>query len=218
MGRLRHAGRVIGVYAGLPRTVDDGSGPAWTTAIFKDSLSGAVRVSNTGLEGDGPADLEHHGGPDKAVLAYAASHYPDWRAEMGIAGMGPGGLGENLAVEGLEEASVCIGDTWEVGSVLLQVTQPRTPCWKLERRWGCEGLVRRILDTARTGWYLRVLREGEIASGMEMTLRDRPHPEWTVARALRARVTRSVHPEEARSLASLPELSAAWRRDLGSAE
>lgn len=206
-------GRVVGVFVGRPRSVG-GPDPqsVWTTGLFKAPVTGRIRVTRAGLEGDGQADLVHHGGPDKAVLAYAASHYARWRAEMDLFDMEPGGLGENLAVEGGDEGSVCIGDTWEVGGVLMQVTQARTPCWKLERRWGCDGLVRRILETARTGWYLRVLREGVIEEGMEMRLVARPHPEWTVARALRVRVTRSAHPEEAASLAALPELSAAWRR------
>lgn len=215
-GLLTGAGRVIGVFAGLPRVVHEGpdAGSAWTTGLFKDAVTGPTPVGTTGLAGDGQADLEHHGGPDKAVLAYAATHYPVWQAELGPIGLGPGGLGENLAVEGLDEDTVCIGDTWGVGEVVLQVTQPRTPCWKLERRWGLPDLMRRILETARTGWYLRVLREGEVAVGMAVTLRTRPHPDWTVARALRVRVNRTSRPEEAAALAALPELSEAWRRDL----
>ncbi len=217
-GSLAGTGWVVGVFAGLPRVVDGGpdAGPTWTTGLFKDAVTALVRVTATGLAGDGQADLVHHGGPDKAVLAYAASHYPAWVAETGLA-MGPGGLGENLAVEGLDERTVCIGDSWAVGTVVLQVTQPRTPCWKLERRWGLEGLIRRILETARTGWYLRVMREGEVAVGMAVTLESRPHPDWTVARALRARVSKTSHPEEAMALAALPELSAAWRADLAHA-
>jgi len=206
-------GRVVGVFVGMLRTVDNGQ--PWVTGLFKEAVLGAVRVTRTGLLGDGQADLVHHGGPDKAVLAYASSHYRAWRKEGAIEDLKPGGLGENLAVEGLDEDVVCIGDTWQVGEVLLQITQPRTPCWKLERRWHLEGLVRRVLETARCGWYLRVLREGEVAAGMAMTLVERPHPDWSVARALQARVRRASVPEEAASLASLFELSSSWRRELG---
>jgi MOSC domain-containing protein YiiM len=170
------------------------------------------------IEGDGQADLEHHGGPDKAVLAYAADHYAAWELEFArdgvkLEGFGPGGFGENLTVDGVTEHDVCIGDIWCAGDVSFQVSQPRQPCWKLGRRWRLPDLPQRVIRTGRSGWYHRVLHEGMVQVGMEVVLERRPNPAWTVARVASLRYGKHIDPIEATTLAHLEELSGTWRAD-----
>lgn len=194
---------------------DNPETPPWRTGFAKLPRTGAVQVFATNLEGDGQANLKHHGGPDKAVLAYSADHYPAWRAELGRPEFPHGGLGENLTIEGFDEDSVCIGDVIQVGGqVRLQVTQPRQPCANISRRWGIPDLTRRVQQTGRTGWYLRVLEPGAVEAGMPVALLERLHPAWTVTRAMRTMQARPWDPALTQELGSLPELSGAWRSTL----
>lgn len=192
----------------------DGKPVAWTTAFFKTSVAGPIRVTRLGLAGDEQADRENHGGPDKAVLAYSAEHYAYWRSRLKLPEMPYGGFGENLTIAGLDESTVCIGDTWQAGSVVFQVTQPRQPCWKMSRRWQIADLARQVIANGKSGWYLRVLAEGEIAAGLALELVRRPHPEWTVARASDLMHHHKQDLFAAAELAALPELSAAWKEAL----
>ncbi|MDQ3513689.1 MAG: MOSC domain-containing protein, partial [Chloroflexota bacterium] len=138
----------------------------------------------TNLAGDGQADLVNHGGADKAVCCYPAGHYADWHRELGLdpAAFPYGAFGENLTLSGVTETTVCLGDTFTVGTATVQVSQPRQPCWKLSRRWGVRDLAARVQRTKRTGWYVRVVEEGDVAAGQALTLVDRPVPDWTVER------------------------------------
>lgn len=183
----------------------------WESAIFKSTSSGPRLLRAHGLEGDRQADRENHGGFDKAVLAYAAAHYPGWRAELGILDLPFGGFGENLTLEGQDESSVCIGDIYSLGAARVQVSQPRQPCWKLARRWRLPKLAARVKETGRTGWYLRVLDEGIVEAGAEPILLARPHPEWTVARAAAVHDSRKADRAAAHALGEIPELSIDWR-------
>ncbi len=212
--------RLLALHVGQPQTrgsegAADPLDRPWTSAIFKQPVDSAVWLTRTNLTGDRQADLGHHGGPDKAVLVYAAAHYPRWRAELDWPDLGFGGFGENFTVEGLTENDVSIGDTFVVGGARVQVSQPRAPCWKLERRWHRPGLEKLVQEARRTGWYLRVLDEGEVAAGLEVELVERPCPEWTVARAAQVMRRRHEQPALAAELAASPYLSAAWRATLG---
>lgn len=169
-------GSITAICVGKPQTCQDHQG-VWRSAIFKSPISGPVAVSRTGLEGDGQATRFLHGGPDKALLAYAESHYFFWREKMFLPDMGPGGFGENLCWSHWNEGNVCIGDVFEIGEARLQVSQPRDPCWKLECKWDRPGLMAQCCETGRTGWYLRVLKEGFLEQGQAVLLVDRPHPE-----------------------------------------
>ena len=208
-------GRIVSVNVGMPREhgVEGAANPMdrpWMTGFFKEPVAGPVRLGATNLEGDGQADLRVHGGPDKTVLLYAVAHYPAWREELGFA-MPFGAFGENLTVEGMTEASTCIGDVLEIGTTRLQVAQPRGPCWKIARRWKIRDLSARVQRSGRTGWYARVLQEGVVQAGDALILVHRPHPEWTVARANELLHAKQGRDEEAKAFAALPELAAAWR-------
>ena len=211
--------RLTSIQVGMPRQHGDRAasnklGRPWRSAFYKEPALGPVWVGRTNLAGDGQADLENHGGPDKAVLAYAAAHYPLWRAELEEPEMPYGGFGENFTVEGLSEDSVCIGDTFEVGTALVQVSQPRRPCRNIARRWQRGNLTTLVDRTGRTGWYLRVLREGQVEAGETVALVERPNPRWSVTRATRAMRGHQQDRDEARALSGLPELSAAWKATL----
>lgn len=164
--------RVATLSVGLPVLVRDGDG--WVrTGIRKAPVAGAVRATRLGLDGDGQADLDNHGGEFKAVYAYSADHYPAWRAELGRDDLVHGHFGENLTLEGLQESSTFLGDQWRIGGALLAVTQPRVPCFKLGLRFGDPGIVKRFSQSRRTGCYLRVLQEGTIEAGAPVELVDR---------------------------------------------
>ncbi len=209
---------ILSIQVGLPILIDDpqladGQGRPWRSGIYKLPVSGPVRAGKTGLAGDGQADLAVHGGVDKAVYAYPVEHYPFWQAQLGQQ-LPYGAFGENLTVEGLLEEEVCIGDVYWAGEALLQVTQPRGPCWKLARRLGASDLEDRFNRSGRTGFYLRVLQEGNLAPGMALERISRPAAQWSVLRAHRLREDVNRDPKAAAALAALPELAASFRRDL----
>lgn len=158
---------------GLPREVD-WHGRRVRTSIWKAPRPGRVRVERLDLEGDRQADLSVHGGPDKAVYAYPSEHYAYWRKDLPGTDLPWGAFGENLTTAGLLESEVRIGDRLRVGSADFVVTQPRMPCYKLAVRFGRDDMVKRFLASGRSGFYLAVLREGEVGAGdpIEFTARD----------------------------------------------
>ena len=214
---------VRSVQIGLPRTLGvagaaDPLDREWTTAFFKEPVAGPVAVGVEGLAGDGQADRRVHGGPDKAVLAYAAAHYPAWRGELAME-LPFGGFGENLTVEGLDETRVCLGDVVRAGSALLELSQPRGPCWKIGRRWRRRDLPALVQRTGRTGWYYRVLEPGTVAAGATLALVARPYPRWDVATLNRVLYARGPEREaladvagELAACAALPPGWGGWLR------
>jgi MOSC domain-containing protein YiiM len=193
---------------------DDPHEMLWTTGFFKRPVSGPVFASATNLRGDGQADLENHGGIDKAVLAYSADHYPNWRDELNMPEMPHGAFGENLTIAGLSEESVCIGDVLRIGPVTFEVSQPRQPCWKLARRWRMHTLPGLVVGNGRTGWYLRVLEEGYIENGMPVALIERPNPEWQIERANHILYHSRTDLPLTVALAGVPGLSNSWAEGL----
>ena len=156
------------------------------SAIAKQPISMPVAVGLLGLEGDEQGNPRSHGGPEKAVHHYAQEHYAPWRAELGSlpALSAPGAFGENLASIGVTEADICWGDEIGIGTVRLQVSQSRQPCWKLNARFGVPGMTAQVQNTARTGWYYRVLEPGTLQAGDRMWLLARPHPQWPLTRVI----------------------------------
>src|SRR5918911_235087 len=135
-----------------------------------------------------------------AVLAYPHEHYARWAAELRWSDVPYGAFGENFTVSGVAERNACLGDVWRVGTALLQIAQPRKPCRNISRFWGRPELLRLVVRTGRHGFYLRVLEEGIVRAGDEIRVVDRPHPEWTVQRAMGARLGARRAPAEARAL------------------
>ena len=140
-------------------------GREFPTGIFKEPVSGRVRVGRLSVKGDVQADLTVHGGRDKAVYLYPAEHYDYWRTALGGGGLSPGFFGENFTAEGLVEDRVRIGDVLRAGNAVLQITKPRSPCFKLGSKAGSTHFVRTFLESGRLGYYLRVLEEGETGAG-----------------------------------------------------
>ena len=175
---------VEAVNVGEPRPVELDGHTVWT-AIWKSPVEGRVPLRGVNLEGDDQADRTVHGGPDKAVYAYGAEDTDWWEAELGRP-LGPGAFGENLTVRGLPVSEAVIGERWAVGSTLLEVAQPRFPCFKLGLRMGDPRFLKRFAAAGRPGAYLRVIREGDIGAGDTIVVVERPEHAVTSALVSRA--------------------------------
>lgn len=213
---------LVSIQIGKPKIVQDntvsqqGNG-SWSTGFYKEPVEGMIWLSSIGLSGDGHANTKNHGGHEKAILAYSMDHYSFWSHMLVNSTLPYGAFGENFTIQGLSEKIVCIGDIYSVGEVLVQVSQPRQPCWKISRRWGIEDLADKVKSTGRTGWYLRVIKEGYVERGLAFTLTDRPFPQWTIALAHNIMQSRYNDRHTAEKLASCPLLSESWRETLSSA-
>ena len=137
----------------------------WSSAIFKVAQNGEIFANELGFMGDNVADTKHHGGPEKAIFANSFANYAEWESFLGLKNMAYGAMGENLCIDGLDESSVCVGDIHKIGSLVLQVSQPRKPCFKLSKRWGNENMATHIFETGLTGWYYRVITPGSCKAG-----------------------------------------------------
>jgi len=157
---------IVSVNVGLPRVVE-WHGRNVETAIWKEPVQGRVAVRGENVVGDGQADLRVHGGRDKAVYSYAVEDYTWWSERLGRE-LGPGTFGENLTTEGIDLSAAPIGSRWRVGTALLEVSQPRFPCFKLGIRMGDAGFVKEFERAARFGAYFRILEAGDVAAGDEI--------------------------------------------------
>ena len=157
--------KLISINVSMSRSVTH-NGQSILTGIFKEPVDGPVSVRRLNLEGDQQADLKAHGGACKAIYVYPSEHYAHWARELGRSDFVHGQFGENFTVEGMLEADVHIGDILQLGSVALEVTQPRVPCFKLGLRMGSDTFPNRFLRSGLVGFYLRVLQEGEVDVGM----------------------------------------------------
>jgi MOSC domain-containing protein YiiM len=205
--------RLVSVNVGRPRTVPY-QGRDVATAIFKQPVTGPVHVGATNLADDRQADRRVHGGPDKAVYAYPLEHYAYWSAALQRRDLAFGFFGENLTLDGANEDEVWIGDTLRVGTALLQVSQPRTPCFKLALRTGVEDFPQRFAASGRTGFYLRVLDEGEVRAGdaVERLARDAASLAVRAVFELRHGPARGRDRAALQRAAALAALAPGWRR------
>lgn len=187
--------------------------PGSVSAIAKSPFAGPVRIGECGLEGDEQGDRRVHGGPDKAVHHYPRDHYAAWREDLGEHTLlsAPGAFGENISSQGLTEAQVCLGDRYRLGEVVLEVSQGRQPCWKLNDRFGIADMARRVQSSGRTGWYYRVLETGEAVAGDRLQLLARPWPQWSLQRIAMMLYTRTLDFDELRAALALP-LVPSWRK------
>lgn len=189
-----------------------------TSAIAKSPLPGRVAITRLGLGGDHQADKVHHGGPDMALHLYPLDHHAFWREQLGEHPLldQPGAFGSNLAVRGLVEADLCIGDRLRLGTALLEVSRPRQPCWKIEHRFGAKGMVKAILRSGNCGWYFRVLEKGSAEAGDTLELVERAADGITIARCFAAIWgTETPRDEnELRAVLGLPALAEGLRAEI----
>ena len=172
--------KVLSVNIGLPRDVIS-KGRTVTTAIFKEPVEGRVQLRTLNFDGDRQADLKVHGGIYKAVYVYPGEHYDYWRRELPGVELPWGMFGENLTVEGMIEREVNIGDQFRIGTAELVVTQPRLPCYKLAVKFGRDDIIKRFLESGRTGFYFAVKKEGEVGAGDSIETISRDMNELKVA-------------------------------------
>ena len=159
--------KIISLNVGLPRLVLRDGEPV-STGIFKEPIDGRVMMRTLNLDGDRQADLSVHGGPGKAVYVYPAEHYDFWKRELPEMDLPWGMFGENFTTTGLLETEINIGDKFRIGTAEVMVTQPRMPCYKLGLKFGRADIIKRFLQSERTGFYLAVLKEGEVGAGDEL--------------------------------------------------
>ena len=206
-------GSLISVNVGRPRPVGERRGHPVLSAIFKQPVEGRVRVAGVNLAGDEPADRSVHGGPEKAVYAYAAEDAQWWEQELGRS-LGSGEFGENLTTQGIDVSGAIIGERWRVGTVLLEICQPRLPCSKLGIRFGDGRMVKAFAKASRPGAYLRIIEAGELGVGDDVTILSRPEHGVTLAMCSDAVLKdRSL----AAQVLAAPQLSSNLRRDLAEA-
>lgn len=198
---------------GTPNDPDPMNRP-WETGIFKKSTEESVFLSETGLDGDEVGDKRKHGGPEKALFAYPVTHYEYWRRDEGIKEMGIGAFGENLALNEATEVDVCLGDTYQFGEAIIQISQPRQPCWRPARRFRIMDLALRIQTSGKTGWYFRVLEEGRVHVADELQLIERPEPAWTIEACNNVMHVHKKDMKLTASLAASPYLATNWKNTL----
>ncbi len=182
--------------------------------MAKFPVTESVFVCETGLEGDQQADLKNHGGIDKAVHHYPHDHYAFWQSHIPNnppALQNPGAFGENISTYDMTEGTVFLGDIYQVGNAVLQVSQARQPCWKLNARFDHKSMAMDIQKTRKTGWYYRVLEQGDIRQGDHITLMDRPHEDWPLTRLMNIIYDKSKDRDDLIAMADLELLAESWR-------
>ena len=183
------------------------------SGIAKSPVTRPLALSLTDLAGDRQGDPVRHGGPEKAVHHYPFDHYAGWTGDLGPHPLlqGPGAFGENLSTSGLTEETVAVGDVFRLGTALIEVSQGRQPCWKLNERFGRADMARLVQSSGRTGWYYRVLEPGIVAPEDSLTLQERRAPEWTLARLWRTFYIDPLNRAELAGIAALDRLAEGWR-------
>jgi MOSC domain-containing protein YiiM len=201
------AGKVLSVNVGGVRQFDYNGRPA-RSAIWKSPVAGRVAARGVNLVGDDQADRRAHGGPDKALYAYAVEDARWWEQEIGRP-LAYGEFGENLTTEGIDGNNALVGERWQIGTMVLEVSEPRIPCWRLGVRMNDKQFPRRFTDEMRPGPYFRIVVEGDVGAGNEIYVVERPDHDLTIRDVFRI-YTRD-HAEVERLLA-VPQMSASWKR------
>jgi len=192
------------------------AGVALPSAYWRQPVDGRIVVGELGLAGDRVGNPRVHGGPEKAVYAYPLSGYAGWQADFPTmaARFVAGAMGENLVIDGLDEATLCLGDVIRCGTATLQIAQIREPCSTFAAALGSRAVVKAMVKSGRCGWYLRVLEPGAMAAGDGHDVIDRPNPAWPIARFTPIAAGKAGRVEELAELAVLPGLSGYWRAKL----
>ena len=203
--------RLLSINVAQPRAVDI-KGRSYRTGIYKRHHMGRVRLGRLGLDGDGQADTRHHGGPHQAVYCYPHEHYGYWASQLEREDFHYGAFGENLTLLGMLETAVCIGDVFRVGGAVIQVSQPRVPCYKLADKLGIPGFEKTFLRANRVGFYARVLEEGVVEAGDPIERVEGDAAGLTVAAVNAALYLNKGDRETAERAAQVEALSPEWRR------
>jgi MOSC domain-containing protein YiiM len=203
----------ISVFIGTVAPLPDSGRPS---GIVKHPVSGPIHLGREGFDGDQHADLRVHGGPDKAVHLYPAAHYARIANQFPqVAGdLVPGSLGENISSAVLDEGEVRIGDIFQLGEALLQVCQPRSPCWKIDEHFGVDGIAAFIAEQGLTGWYFRVVRAGTVAPDTTLDILESDAGAPTLLSAMAVWRLHRPDPAELRQIAATPGIAAGWRRKI----
>jgi len=203
--------KLISLNVGLPRVVESNGEPV-TTGIFKEPVQGPVKLRRLNLDGDRQADLTVHGGISKAVYGYPVEHYEFWKRELPEMELPYGMFGENFTTEGLLEETLNVGDRFRVGETELMVTEPRMPCYKLGIKFGRTDIIRKFLQSRRTGFYFAVVKEGVVQAGDEIELLSRDGNAITIADITRLYAFEKDDVETLRRVVKLDALSQSWRQ------
>jgi MOSC domain-containing protein YiiM len=202
------------IFVGRPETITDQAG-IWESSIFRKAALGPVEVGLRGIVGDQVTDVVNHGRPSQAVCVHPIEHYAYWNEQFNLESasqrLGPGSVGENWTIEGANEATICVGDSYLIGSTEVQVSGPRGPCWKQERKLQLPGFLKRTIASMRTGFYLQILLPGTVQLGDTWHLKSRPHP-WLTLHAVNACYYQTPEPGMVERMLATPELAEGWKR------
>lgn len=202
---------VAEMYAGQIRLLGPRNSPS---GIFKRIAPAPWEITKTGLAGDHQGDLEHHGGEEKALHHYPREHYASFSADyenLASSLEKAPAFGENISTIGMTENDVCVGDIYRLGTAVLQVSQGRQPCWKLNAKFQIPDMAVSVQKTGRTGWYYRVLETGTVMPGNAFLITERSRPDWPLARLIRLIYSRSLARDDLAEVANMHDLAQSWR-------
>lgn len=210
---------VLSVQVGRAKTYGDAQSKdflekEWESASFKEVSETPLYVSFNGLAGDEVADKMHHGGMDKAIFANSYENYAHWASFLGVGHLPFGALAENLTMTGLHESNVMLGEIHQIGTVLLQVSQPRKPCWKISRRWNHKAFTNEIFTSGLTGWYYKVLQEGIISAGNEVRVIRAETPQLSILEANEAFREPEKYGHILEAILEIPSLASSYKESI----
>lgn len=210
---------IISLQVGKVRSLGDSTGKtffdkAWESGSFKEAVKSALWLSKSGLDGDEVADKIHHGGEEKALFANSYENYENWRLFLGLESLPLGALSENITVSGLHESTVFLGDIHKIGDAIVQVSQPRKPCWKISKKWKNKKFTNEIYTTGLTGWYYRVLREGYIKSGDTIEVISQDDTKISILEANMAFANPDEQKELLQKISTLPYIAQSYKNSI----
>jgi len=206
--------KLVGLQRSTPVTYSEKDNSSWTSSLEKKPVCHAVYLYRSHLDGNEQADLRHHGGEDKTLYTMPMEHICHWRTALLLPHLPLGGLGENLTTLGAVESDVCIGDRFQLGEAVVQVSQPRLPCWVIGRRWGVREFAPRIEAEGRCGWYFRTEQEGSFSLADDLILLDRVQPEWSVAEVFQIITHPFENTQRSAALLKVPEAAERMKASL----
>lgn len=211
--------KVLSVQVGCAKTYGDAGSKdflekEWQSASFKEVSKTPLYASFNGLAGDEVADKMHHGGVDKAIFANSYENYAHWASFLGVEQLPFGALAENLTIQGLHESSVMLGEIHQIGTALLQVSQPRKPCWKISRRWNHKAFTNEIFTSGLTGWYYKVLQEGIISTGDEVRVISAETPKISILEANNAFCEPEKYRHILETILEIPSLASSYKESI----